>query len=137
MIIMLLLSILFILIWIVWFFIYWKIKLDTIKMFLFFIVSLILVIWFYFTFEYWNIINNYLIFLWNFLFLTLIIWIILTLIELNENYKITDNNKLKWKEINTTDDLETFNQIKEKNILLVIKFSNLMLLLFIVLFFIK
>jgi len=108
-----------------------KIKnINFIKTYIFIICVLILFLWVYFTYNYWNSLNNYFVLLQNLVLLFLLITIIIIIIELNWNYYI-------WKDINSTDikTIDKINYIKEKNILLIIRFLNLLFLLVIMFLF--
>ncbi len=118
-----------------WLFLYNKISLKTTKYLLFLFLLFTSIIWLYFTYNYWNILENYIIYFWNLIFLMLIIILLLTLIELNENYKITD--EISNKEKTDINDIENIEQIKDKNFILLTRFFNLLLLLLITIVYLK
>lgn len=118
-----------------WLFLYNKISLKTTKYLLFLFLLFTSIIWLYFTYNYWNTLENYIIYFWNLIFLMLIIILLLTLIELNENYKITD--EISNKEKTDINDIENIEQIKDKNFILLTRFFNLLLLLLITIVYLK
>ena len=109
--------------------IFFNITVNRIKNILWVILLFITFIWIYFSIWSWNIINQTINIFVSIITLLLLMWFIVTVLELNENYNLIENNKKKLENIETLDD------IKNKNTLLFVRIISLIIINVLILVF--
>ena len=118
------------LLWLTIYTVFYDISVNRIKNILWTVLLFITFIWIFLSIWGWDIIKQTINILVSIIYLFLLMWFIITILELNGNYNLIENNKKNLENIETLDDLKNKNTLLFARIISLIVIDVLILVFF-------